>query len=114
MGHIVSNDDIKIDPNRVSVILKIDIPWNKKEVQSFISKVNFLRRFLPNFAENCNRITCMLRKDNGIKWTAKSKQSFSDIKKAMTKALVLVSLYFTKDFLIFCFASEHIVVGVLL
>jgi len=74
LGHVVSKDGIKIDPNILSTILKIEIPRNKKEVQSFIGKVNFLRRFLPNFAENCKRITCMLRKDNGIKWTADSKQ----------------------------------------
>lgn len=38
LGHIVSKDGIKIDPNKVSAILKMDIPRNKKEVQSFISK----------------------------------------------------------------------------
>jgi len=99
----------------VSVILKTDIPRNKKEVQSFIGKVNFLRRFLPNFAENCKRITYMLQKENGIKWTVESKQSFSDIKKPeLTEAPVLVSPDFTKDFLIFYFASEHTMAGVLL
>jgi len=50
-GHIISKEGIKIDPNRVDAILKIDIPRRKKEVQSFLGRVNFLRRFIPNLAE---------------------------------------------------------------
>ena len=51
LGHIVSVEGIKIDLERVNAILKINIPRNKKEIQSFIGKINFLRWFIPNFAE---------------------------------------------------------------
>ena len=30
LGHIISKDGIKIDPNRVKEILKVDLPRNKK------------------------------------------------------------------------------------
>lgn len=56
----------------------------------------------------------MLRKDNDIEWTPEAKKSFKDIKKAISVAHVLVSPDFSKDLLIFSFASEHTVVGVLL
>ena len=56
----------------------------------------------------------MLGKDKEIKWTPKTKQSFEDIKKAIFEAPVLASPDFSKDFLIFSFASEHTVAGVLL
>ena len=56
----------------------------------------------------------MLRKDNGIKWMTEAKQSSVDIKKALTESLVLISPNFTKEFMIFSFASEHTIVGVLL
>ena len=59
-------------------------------------------------------ITNMLRKDNGIKWTVEAKQSCVDIKKALIEPLVLVSPNFAKDFMIFSFASEHTITGVLL
>jgi len=38
LGHIISKDGIKIDPNRVLTIQKIDIPRNKKEVQSIFGQ----------------------------------------------------------------------------
>ena len=56
----------------------------------------------------------MLRKDNNIKWTPEARKSFEDIKKAISEAPVLVSPDFSRDFLIFSFASEHTIAGVLL
>ena len=56
----------------------------------------------------------MLRKDCEIKWTIKSKQYFNGMKKAITEAPVLVSPYFSKYFIVFCFAFEHTIAGVLL
>jgi hypothetical protein len=114
LGHIISKEGIKIDPNRVEGILKIGTPHSKKEVQSFLGKVNFLRRFIPNLAEIIKHITCMLRKGNEIKWNPKAKKYFEDIKVALTKSLVLASPDFMKDFILFSFASEHTIVGMLL
>ena len=69
LGHIVSAKGIKIDPERVKAILKITIPRNKKEIQSFIGKINFLRWFIPNFVEIIKHITEMLKKDREVKWS---------------------------------------------
>ena len=68
LGHIVFAEGIKIDPERVKAILKISIPRNKKEIQSFIGKINFLRWFIPNFAEIIKHITEMLKKYREVKW----------------------------------------------
>ena len=56
----------------------------------------------------------MLRKGVGVKWNIEAKQSFELVKLALTQAPVLINPDFSKDFLIFSFASEHTVVVVLL
>ena len=56
----------------------------------------------------------MLRKGSEIKWTLEARKSFEDIKNALTKAPVLISPNFEKNFQIYSFASEHTIVGVLL
>ena len=58
LGHIISKEGINIDPHRVDAIEKIAIPRKKKEIQSFIGKVNFFKRYISNFAE--------IMKSNGI------------------------------------------------
>jgi hypothetical protein len=49
-----------------------------------------------------------------MKWTVESKNSFDQIKKALTEAPVLISLDYSKDFLIFSFASFDTIAIVLL
>jgi len=67
LGHIISKDGIRIDPSRIEGILKISHPRNMKKLQSFIRKIIFLRRFIPNLAELLRNITNMLKKDTEIK-----------------------------------------------
>ena len=90
------------------------MPINKKEIQSFLDKVNFLRRFITNFADVVKYINNMLKKDNNFKWLVEAKKSFTNIKKALFEAHALVSPNFLKEFIVFSFASKHTIAGVLL
>jgi len=112
--HIVSAKGVKIDPNKVEAIQTLSLPRYRKQVQSFLGKINFLRRFVSNFAEMVKYITAMLRKGNEFKWTVESWNSFDQIKKALTEAHVLISPDYSKDFLIFSFASYDTIAVVLL
>jgi hypothetical protein len=113
-GHIVSKYGIKVDPKRFEAIETINIPINKKEIQSFLGKIKFLRRFIPNFAEIVKLITSMMKKESEMKWTVEAKASFERVKKAIREAPMLASLDYTKEFLVFSFASEHTITVVLL
>jgi hypothetical protein len=98
----------------VEEILNIGTPRSKKEVQSFLGKVIFLRRFIPNLDGIIKYIKNILRKGNEINWTYEARKCFEDIKVALTKSLVLANPNFAKDFILFSFSSEHTIAGVLL
>ena len=51
LGHIISKEGIRIDPTRIEAILNISHPRNIKELQEFLGKIIFLRRFISNLAE---------------------------------------------------------------
>jgi hypothetical protein len=114
LGHIVSAEGVRIDPDRVEAIQALTLPRSKKEVQAFLGRINFLRRFISNFAELVKHITAMLRKGHEIKWTVDPRKSFDQIKEALTEAPVLISPDYSKDFMIFSFASFDTVAAVLL
>jgi hypothetical protein len=59
-------------------------------------------------------ITAMLRKGKEVKWTVEPRESFIQIKKALIEAPVLISPDYSKDLLIFSFASFDTVATVLL
>jgi hypothetical protein len=105
---------VKIDPKRVEAIKQISFPRNKKEIQSFLGRINFLRRFVPNFNEMVNHIIDMLKKNHEVKWTIEAKESFSAYQRCIGRISILVSLNYDKEFFIFSFSSEHTIVVVLL
>jgi len=114
LGHIISKDGIRIDPYRIQVILQVPHPRNIKELQAFIGKINFLRRFITNLAELIRLLNNMLKKYSKLKWTIEAKKAFEEIKIALTKTPTLTSPKFDRDFIIFSFASEHTIAAVLL
>jgi hypothetical protein len=76
LGHIVSAEGVKIDPARVDAIQRLSLPRSKKDIQSLLGKINFVRRFVQNFVELVKHITCMLKKGSKIKWTDNARNSF--------------------------------------
>lgn len=114
LGHIVSAEGVKIDPKRVEEIQKLSLPRSKKDIQSFLGTINFIRRFIANFAELTKHITCMLKKSSEVKWTDQARSSFQAIKEAIGSAPVLISPNFDREFYIFSFASADTMAAVLL
>ena len=45
---IIHEKGIEIDPKRVEAMKKVEAPTCKKDLQKFLGKVNFLRRFISN------------------------------------------------------------------
>jgi hypothetical protein len=105
---------VKIDPKRVEAIKNMSLPRSKKDIQSFLGTINFIRRFIVKFAELTKHITVVLRKDSEVKWTEAARHSFDTIKEAITTTPILISPDFSKVFYIFSFASRDTIVAVLL
>ena len=51
LGFVISPEGITIDLGRIEAIKAIVLPHNKKAMQSFLGKINFVRKFISDFAE---------------------------------------------------------------
>ena len=49
LGHHVSLEGIKVDPEKIKVISHIPIPSSQKEVRIFLGHASYYRRFIENF-----------------------------------------------------------------
>jgi len=56
----------------------------------------------------------LLKKDVAFRWDEKGLRYFEYIKKSISQAPVLVSLDYSRDFMIFSFSSQDTIAGVLL
>jgi hypothetical protein len=73
LGHIISKEGVKLDPERVEAISKVPLPASKKALQSFLGQTNFAHRFIPNYAEIMKPIYKLLKKDVKFEWNEESK-----------------------------------------
>jgi hypothetical protein len=57
-----------VDPIKVEAILNLPPPSTLRQLQSLQGKANFLRRFIPNYAEITRGFTRLLKKDSEFVW----------------------------------------------
>ena len=61
LGFIIHEKGIEIDPKRVETMKRVEAPTCKKDLQKFLSKVNYLRRFIFNLSGKIDSFIPILR-----------------------------------------------------
>jgi hypothetical protein len=69
LGFIIHEHGIEIDPDQIKSIQNMGPPTCKVEVQTFLSKINYLRRFISNLAGKIDAFTPILRHKNDAEFT---------------------------------------------
>ena len=69
LGFIIHEKGIEIDPKRIEVMRKVEAPTCKKDMQKFLGKVNYLRRFISNLSGKIDAFTSILRLKNEAEFT---------------------------------------------
>ena len=89
LGHIVTSDSNKAQPEHIQAILEANPPRTRKELQSFHGTCGWLREYIPHFAITAAPLTDLLAVSRPFKWTAVAQESFEKIKALIKKPLVL-------------------------
>ena len=74
-------------------------------MQSFMGTINFVQRFVPDFAQIVKPLQQMVKQNVQFKWTDVEKDAFTNIKIAVAHAPSLRSPDFDKDFILYTFSS---------
>ena len=107
LGHIISEEGVKVDPEKVKAVLEWKPPTTVTEVRSFLGLAGYYRRFIEGFSRISRPLTQLLKKDKPFEWTYKCEESFQELKTKLTTAPVLVLPDTGKDFQIYCDASRQ-------
>jgi hypothetical protein len=107
LGFIVSKDGMIIDPERTQAIAKLPPPSSKKAVQSFLGKINFVRRFVPSFSEMVRPLQNLIKKDVLYRWGPQESQDFDSIRKEIIEDPSLMSPDFSQDFTLYTFGFDR-------
>jgi hypothetical protein len=76
LGHIISEEGIAVDPEKVEAIREWSVPRNVAKVRSFMGLAGYYRRFIAGFSKISHPITSLQRKEEKFQWTKECEKSF--------------------------------------
>jgi hypothetical protein len=80
LGFVFGSEGVEPDKDRITSIIELKEPNNRKELQSFIGMINYLRGFIPNLSELVTPFRVLLKKDILWEWGLKQQKSFDQLK----------------------------------
>ncbi|WZZ87668.1 hypothetical protein YC2023_116247 [Brassica napus] len=90
LGHIVSDQGISVDPEKIRAIKDWPRPRSATEVRSFLGLAGYYRKFVKGFASLAQPMTRLTGKDVKFTWSEECEGCFSALKDMLTSAPVLV------------------------
>lgn len=98
LGHVVSEEGIKTDPEKIRVLKEWPVPKSVKDVRKFLGFTGYYRRFIKGFASVVRPLNDLLvgcstkkgtKKKPTFKWEAAQQQAFESIIERLSNPPVL-------------------------
>ena len=89
LGHLITADGIKADPEKVKAVKHMPLPESKEDLQRFLGIANYLCKFVPNFSENTSLLRKLLEKDVLWRFEEEHKKSVDDLKTVISNSPIL-------------------------
>ena len=105
MGHLLTSDGLRPDPQKVQAVIDMLNPDGIKAVQHFLGFVNYLSKFLPHISGVSEPLRRLTDKDSVWCWQSQHDEAMESIKKLVT-AQPILRYYVVKEVTIQCDASE--------
>ena len=109
LGFLIDKTGIRPDPDRTRIIREIEIPKNVVEVQRFLGKANYYRKFVPHLAQIAHPLY-ELTKSKGKEqflWQAEHQSAFDQIKTILTSGQVMGHPKSNREYVLDVDASDY-------
>ncbi|WRX13589.1 Reverse transcriptase domain - like 10 [Theobroma cacao] len=106
LRHVVSKDEVQVDPKKVEAVEKWPRPTSVTEIRSFVGLAGYYRRFVKDFSKIVALLTKLTNKDTKFEWSDANEDSFELLKACLTTTLVLSLPQGLGGYTIFCDASR--------
>ena len=89
LGHIVSKDGVRADPEKTSAIREMEVPRSVSDLRRFLGMVNQLGKFSPNILEISQPLRELLSTKRTWLWGPDQERSFKQLKEELSKPTTL-------------------------
>jgi hypothetical protein len=88
-GHVLSDQGLRVDPDKIQVVVSMERPQNKDQLRTFLGMVGYLTKFLPEFSQKAGPLRSLLQDDIDWYWTKDRDKHFCELKQLAVQAPVL-------------------------
>lgn len=114
LGHVVTQDGIKPNPDKIAAVKNFPIPKTPKEIKQFLGLLGYYRKFVPNFAKLTKPLTNCLKKGNVVDFERQDYiKSFDECKNLLINSPILQYPNFDQEFTLTTDASNYALGAVL-
>ncbi|GFW79739.1 retrovirus-related Pol polyprotein from transposon 17.6 [Trichonephila clavipes] len=113
LGHIISAEGVRTDPEKVSAVKNWKRPENLRELRSFQGLCTYYRKFVKGFSNIARPLHKLTESKQKFQWTKECEDSFLQLKEALTSSPILIYPQPDKPFILDTDASNESVGAVL-
>ena len=107
LGYWITREGILPIKKKIEAILKIARPTSRKELRSFIGSINYYRDMWKRRSEILAPLTKLTSEKTKWLWNDKHQKAFEQIKKVLSREVLLAYPDFSKPFVIHTDASDY-------
>ena len=89
VGHVLSKDGLKADPEKIRAVKEMKPPENAKELKTFLGFKQYLGKFMPNMATESAPLRELLEKNVAWHWDHLREESSQKLKQMASSTPVL-------------------------
>ena len=113
LGHIVSNNGVRMDPAKIEAIKSWPDLKTVHDVRSFMGLSSYYRKYIRYFAEIASPLHDLTKKRMSFRWTDREIGAFQQLKEKLTTGPVLILPDLRKSFVVMCDACGNSIGAVL-
>ncbi|GFU81391.1 retrovirus-related Pol polyprotein from transposon 412 [Trichonephila clavipes] len=113
LGHIISAECVRTDPEKASAVKNWKRPENLRELRIFLGLCTYYRKFVKGFSNIARPLHKLTESKQKFQWTKECEDSFLQLKEALTSSPILIYPQPDKPFILDTDASNESVGAVL-
>lgn len=114
LGHVITPDGIKPNPDKIKKILEWSLPKSPKEIKQFLGLTGYYRKFIKDYSKITKPMTRYLKKDAKVDVSNSDYiKAFNELKEIITSDQILAYPDFNLPFILTTDASNYALGAVL-
>ncbi|CAC5371563.1 unnamed protein product [Mytilus coruscus] len=100
LGHVVSEEGVATNPDKIAAIKEWPTPRTVHEVRSFIGTCSYYRRYIRGFSDIARPLHKLTEKGDRFQWTLECQQALDTLKECLISAPILGYPNISKPFIL--------------